>query len=138
MTTPDGKPDPARPDPFRTVGAAARPGPGVDIAALSDLPDPGAIVRDFREGDALFSILLTRRGDVVRAWRNMCPHARWPLERPDGRVVVQEGRYVICSAHGASFMLEDGRCVAGPGLGLGLQALPIVVVDGRILAAADA
>lgn len=128
MTTGD------RPDPFRAVGAAARPAPGTELAALSDLPDPGAIVRDFREGDALFSILLTRRGEIVRAWRNMCPHARWPLERPDGRVVVQEGRYVICSAHGASFTLEDGRCVAGPGFGLGLQAFPIDIVDGRVLA----
>lgn len=128
-------PAPRRVDPFQGVGAAARPAPGAEIAAIEDIPDPGAIVRDFREGDALFSILLTRRGDTVRAWRNLCPHARWPLERPDGRVVVQEGRFVICSAHGASFTLEDGRCVAGPGLGLGLQPIPIDIVDGRIRAA---
>lgn len=125
------------PDVFRDADNPARPAPGVDLARIDEIAASGAIVRDFRKGDALFSVLLTRTGSEVRAWYNICPHARWPLERPDGRVVVQDGRFVICAAHGASFALADGKCVAGPGLGRSLRPLPIVVEDGIVRVAPD-
>jgi nitrite reductase/ring-hydroxylating ferredoxin subunit len=125
------------PDLFRDAQNPARPRPGALIARVDEASDPGAIVRDFRDGDALFSVLVTRSGGEVRAWYNICPHARWPLERPDGQVLVQEGRFLVCAAHGASFTLADGRCLAGPGLGRALRPLPIVVRDGDIRAAPD-
>lgn len=107
----------------------ARPGPGTALIALTDLADPGARAVDFRVGEALFSLIVARRGDVVRAYENICPHARSPMERPDGRVVIHEGRYLVCSAHGASFNLTDGACVGGPGGGP-LTPFPIDVRDG--------
>lgn len=110
---------------------SARPKPGVLLARVSEIADPGAIVRDFREGDALFSLLITRRGDEVSAFENRCPHAGFPLERFDGRVVVL-GENVLCSAHGALFALRDGACVAGPGTGRPLTHFPIETRDGAI------
>ena len=126
-----------RPDLFGDAANPARPKPGTVLAQIDDIADPGAIVRDFRVGDALFSVLLTRQGQTVRAFFNICPHARYPLDRPDGRVVVQDGAYVVCAAHGASFRLGDGKCVAGPGLGDALRALPITLSGADILASAD-
>lgn len=113
----------------------ARPTPGVRIIALESLGDPGGRAVDFRDGDALFSVIVARRGAEVRAYENFCPHAGAPMERPDGRVVMQgEGRFVVCTAHGASFALDTGACVGGPGGGP-LTPFAIEVRDGVVYAA---
>ena len=75
-----------------------------------------------------------RRGDLVVAYENDCPHARQPMERPDGRVVMLERKYLVCSAHGASFRIEDGACAGGPAKG-GLTPFPVETRDGAIYAA---
>ncbi len=103
----------------------ARPPPGALLARLDDIADPGAIVREFAAGEARYSLILARRDGVVRAYENRCPHALYPLERFDGRVLLQEGRYLLCAAHGASFAIEDGRCVGGPGAGRALTPVPV-------------
>jgi nitrite reductase/ring-hydroxylating ferredoxin subunit len=110
----------------------ARPAPGTVVAQLTDIPDPGAIVRDFAEGDALFSLLITRQGERITAFENWCPHAGFPLERPDGRVIVLEGKYLLCAGHGASFAMDSGKCVGGPGTGRPLRAVPVELVDGTV------
>jgi len=92
----------------------ARPAPGARLALLIDIPDDGAAAFDFTHGEARWSVLLARCGDEVFAYENRCPHAGYPLERPDGRVVVQEKRYILCSAHGASFDRTTGACAGGP------------------------
>jgi nitrite reductase/ring-hydroxylating ferredoxin subunit len=112
----------------------ARPKPGAILAALDDIAPGGAIVRDYREGAAWYSLLLARNaaGDVF-AYENVCPHAFAPLERFDGEVIVDERRYLICAMHGASFRIEDGACVGGPGMGLSLTPIAIEVRDENIL-----
>jgi nitrite reductase/ring-hydroxylating ferredoxin subunit len=110
----------------------ARPQPGDIVCALADVKPDGAIVLDFKKGDARFSLLVTRSEAGVSAFENVCPHARSPLERPDGRVVVHQKKFVICAAHGASFQIDTGRCVAGPGLGLGLNRVAVSVLGGQI------
>ena len=112
----------------------ARPAPGSALLALAEMADPDARAVDFRSGDALYSLVVARRGDMVRAYENVCPHARSPLERPDGRVVIDEGGYLVCSAHGASFSIADGGCVGGPASGP-LTPFAIVVRDGVVYAA---
>jgi len=42
--------------------------------------------------------------------------------------MLQEGRYIVCAAHGASFGIEDGRCAGGPcNNGDALERIAIVV-----------
>ena len=113
----------------------ARPAPGALLARLEDAPDGAAIVVDFRQATALFSLILARRGDAIFAYENRCPHAGFPLERPDGRVHVQAGGFLVCSAHGASFALESGACAGGPGNGRGLTPIAVRVENGAILMA---
>lgn len=104
------------------------------LARLDALPDPGAIVAEYEDNDgARRSIILTRSGDSISAFRNKCPHAGYPLQRADGRLVVQENRYLVCSAHGASFTLRDGACAGGPCNGDGLERVLIEVRDGDVL-----
>lgn len=113
---------------------AARPRPGTRLFDLADLDDGEGRAFDFREGEAMFSLIAMRRGEEVIAYENDCPHARQPLDRFDGRVVLMERRYVICAAHGASFRIEDGVCVGGPARG-GLKPFPVVRRDGAVFAA---
>lgn len=117
----------------------AKPKSGDVIARLADVPVEGAIAVDFASGEARFSLIVARSGGVLRGFENVCPHAGFPLERPDGRVPMQEGRYLICSAHGASFDVQSGACVAGPGsgreTGRGLKPVPLRIDDGFVLMA---
>lgn len=108
--------------------------PDTALARVDDLADPCAIVVR-SETDWYASLVITRRGDAIAAFRNRCPHANYPLQRHDGRIVVQEGRYMVCSGHGASFTLEDGACAGGPCNGDGLERVAIVVRDGVVFAA---
>jgi nitrite reductase/ring-hydroxylating ferredoxin subunit len=111
----------------------ARPRAGEVLARLDDIPEGNAIVRDFREGDDLFSLLLVRKNGAVHAYQNLCPHARQRMETILGAVLIEEGAFIVCAAHGASFAIGDGRCVGGPARG-GLTALTIAVRDGDIVA----
>lgn len=114
---------------------AARPLSGAIIAQLADVPDNGAIAVDFANGEQRFSVLLARRGSQVFAFENQCTHARYPLQRSDGRVIVQQERYIVCSMHGASFEMTTGACAGGPCNGEGLTSFAIVVRDGVVVAA---
>ncbi len=102
------------------------------LVRLDALADGGAIVVDVDRAGARLSLILTRSGDRIAAFRNKCPHAGYPLQRADGRVLVQEKRYMICGAHGASFTLTDGACAGGPCNGDGLERVEIDVHNGEI------
>lgn len=108
---------------------------GLLLAPMGSIPDPGAIVVYAGEGDARISLLLTRRGRHVACFRNRCSHANYPLQRADGRISVQDGRYMLCAAHGASYTLEEGACAGGPCNGAGLERLAVAVRDGSVFVA---
>lgn len=108
--------------------------PGLMLTRVDALPDPCAVVVAV-EGDPYASVIVTRRGAHIAAFRNKCPHAGYPLQRADGRIVVQEGRYMVCGAHGASFTLDHGACAGGPCNGDGLERIAVVVRDGAVFAA---
>jgi nitrite reductase/ring-hydroxylating ferredoxin subunit len=102
-------------------------GQGLALARLEELADPCALVVHAGE----IALVLTRAGDRISAFRNRCPHAGYPLQRHDGRIVVHEGRYIVCGAHGASFSF-DGACAGGPCNGDSLEPVAIVVRDGQV------
>lgn len=79
-------------------------------------------------------ILVVRRGDTVRGYRNICPHAGTPLDWTPDRFMSLDGRYLQCATHGALFQVEDGRCVGGPCRGKSLAAIPVTVTDGMVVA----
>jgi nitrite reductase/ring-hydroxylating ferredoxin subunit len=102
--------------------------PGTVLARVDDIADPGAIVVDA----GVRSVLVTRVAAAVAAFHNRCPHAGYPLQRADGRVLVQEGRYIVCGAHGASYALDSGACAGGPCNGEALTRIAVEVRDGEI------
>lgn len=82
-------------------------------------------------GDAE-SLLLHRQGMVVRAWLNVCPHAGRRLDWAPGQFLRSRDGLLVCAAHGASFELDGGQCVAGPCRGDALRAVAVEVRDGKV------
>ncbi len=108
------------------VGAAA------SLLSLDRLADGGfAEVEVTIAGDAE-SLLLYRAGDAVRAWLNICPHAGRRLDWAPGQFLMSKDGLLVCAAHGASFELSGGQCIAGPCRGDALRAVAVVVRDGAV------
>lgn len=102
------------------------------LLKLDQFPDDGlAEVEAVVDGDAE-SLLLFRDGDQVRAWFNVCPHAGRRLDWSPGRFLRSKDGLLVCAAHGASFELGRGECVAGPCRGEALREVAVEVRDGAV------
>ena len=64
-----------------------------------------------------------RHDGRARAYLNQCAHVPVELDWQAGRFFDDEGQYLICATHGATYRPDDGFCVAGPCRGRRLQAL---------------
>lgn len=103
------------------------------ICAVADLANPGA--RGFTLGGGEWPLkgFVVRKGEVIRAYVNYCPHAGFPLNWQPDVFLAPGGNMIRCIMHGALFEIDTGDCVAGPCLGDGLQPLPIHVRDGYVV-----
>ncbi|UOV02639.1 Rieske (2Fe-2S) protein [Pseudoxanthomonas mexicana] len=102
------------------------------LSALNDIADGGfAEVEAMIDGDAE-SLVLYRLGEEVRAWLNVCPHAGRRLDWAPGQFLKSKDGHLVCAAHGASFELDRGDCVAGPCRGDALRAVQVQVRDGEV------
>ncbi len=102
------------------------------ICALDDIADPGSREFVLPGGEDGASGFVVRRGDVVRAYRNRCPHTGVSLNWVPDQFLDPEGSLIQCATHGALFRPEDGRCVRGPCRGRTLEALPVTVENGAV------
>ncbi|HEU4602531.1 MAG TPA: Rieske (2Fe-2S) protein [Steroidobacteraceae bacterium] len=106
---------------------------GLRILSLADLPNPGS--REFKIERAQWPLygFVVRKGDVIAAYLNRCPHAGHPLNlRPD-KFFTPDEALLMCNSHGALFEPESGRCVAGPCTGKALVRIPIRVEGDEVL-----
>lgn len=102
------------------------------LLTLERLPDGTfAEVEAVLDGDAE-SLILYRDGDHVRAWLNVCPHAGRRLDWAPGQFLKSKDGHLVCAAHGASFELLRGECVAGPCRGESLRTVEVDVRDGAV------
>jgi nitrite reductase/ring-hydroxylating ferredoxin subunit len=98
------------------------------LCRLDDVPDGGALALTDADDD----LLLTRRGDAISAFHNVCPHAGQRLDWAPGKFLIRDG-VLVCAAHGASFAALSGACLGGPCRGDGLRAVALRVVAGEVL-----
>lgn len=96
------------------------------LIRLAELPPEGMSEIELTVEGELQSIVLRRSGDRVQAWLNICPHAGRRLDYAPGKFLLDQGR-LVCAAHGASFELEQGVCVAGPCRGASLVPLAVAI-----------
>lgn len=105
------------------------------LLALDHISEGGFVeIEAVINGDAE-SLILFRQGDAVRAWLNICPHAGRRLDWAPGEFLRSKDGLLVCAAHGASFELDRGECVAGPCRGEALRAVPVVVRNGVVVLA---
>jgi len=103
------------------------------ICPLAELDDPGARGFTLGEGEWPLKGFVVRRGAVIRAYVNHCPHAGFPLNWQPHVFLAPGGQLIRCIMHGALFEIDSGECVSGPCAGHGLQPLPIEVRDGCVV-----
>jgi nitrite reductase/ring-hydroxylating ferredoxin subunit len=68
------------------------------------------------------------------AYVNKCRHIAMSLDWVENRFFDEDGRYVLCSTHGALFEPSSGECVSGPPFGKRLIVVPLEIRDGEIYA----
>jgi len=107
----------------------------MSIIAFDALEDGGfAEIEAVLGGDAE-SLIVYRDGNNVRAWLNVCPHAGRRLDWAPGKFLKSKEGLLVCAAHGASFELLHGECVAGPCRGASLRRVQVEVRDGVVIVA---
>lgn len=79
------------------------------------------------------TMFLVRKGGRVYGYRNACPHVDYARMawRKDAYLNGDRSR-IMCSAHGALFRIEDGRCETGPCVGAALEAVDLTMRDGEV------
>ncbi|NDK38290.1 Rieske (2Fe-2S) protein [Pseudoxanthomonas gei] len=82
------------------------------------------------------SLILHRSGSNVHAWLNVCPHAGRRLDWAPGKFLKSKEGHLVCAAHGASFELAGGTCIAGPCRGDSLRAISVEVREGEVVLSA--
>ena len=104
-----------------------------DLCALDEIADPGSRGFEFDLGGVQpLRLFVVRKGDVLTAYRNSCPHTGAPLEWLADQFFDIDNSFIQCAIHGALFRPEDGYCVRGPCAGACLQALELEVAQGRV------
>lgn len=96
------------------------------LIRLAQLPPEGLSEIELPVDGELQSIVLRHHAGHVQAWLNICPHAGRRLDYAPGKFLLDQG-HLVCAAHGASFELEQGRCVAGPCRGASLVPLAVAI-----------
>ena len=103
------------------------------MIAFHSMEDGGFVeVEAVLNGDAE-SLILYRDGQQVRAWLNVCPHAGRRLDWAPGKFLKSREGHLVCAAHGASFELVNGDCIAGPCRGDSLRSVAVEVRDGQVV-----
>jgi nitrite reductase/ring-hydroxylating ferredoxin subunit len=115
------------------AAADAAPAAGEALCRLEALAEGETRGFVLGGGAARLEVFVMRRGAGVLAYINACPHIGTPLDTLPGRFLTADGRYFLCSTHGALFRPEDGYCVDGPCRGKSLTPAPVRIEGGMVL-----
>jgi nitrite reductase/ring-hydroxylating ferredoxin subunit len=87
----------------------------------------------FGTGHEAFRVLLLRTGTGVVAYHNCCPHFSLPLNYEPDIFHIFDGEDLMCAHHTAMFKIATGECFDGPCAGATLTAVPVAVVNGKVV-----
>lgn len=82
-------------------------------------------------GDKYFAV---KKFGKIYAYKNSCPHIGVGLEWVENQFLDSSCSMIQCANHGALFVIETGKCVAGPCSGQKLMSLALQIVDDIIYA----
>jgi len=96
----------------------------VRVCASGDLVEGGEgrrMAASFAGGEAV--VFFVRYGGEVYGYLNRCAHVPMELDWVEGQFFDGEGRYLMCSTHGATYAPDTGKCVGGACRGARLRAV---------------
>lgn len=115
---------------------ARKPTTGEPLCRIDEIGEEGReAIAAGADGEPTY-VALFRRGGRVLAYHNVCPHAGRALNWAPDRFLFTPAGHLVCTAHGATFVLESGMCILGPCMGASLEPFPIRIADGKVYAAA--
>ena len=97
------------------------------IFDLKEWPDAQAVECEGDVEGIASSIIVCKTDDGYAAYLNVCPHVGRRLDWAPGQFLVSAEKLLVCAAHGASFEMAKGECLAGPCRGESLLPVPIRV-----------
>lgn len=104
---------------------------GMDLGAITDIPDQGGRLVEVAVDGDIQSIVLLRRGEDVRAYRNRCPHFQVKLAEKPEFLQTLAGEWLRCSVHYAKFRWDDGLCFSGDCEGERLEQIHVASLGER-------
>jgi nitrite reductase/ring-hydroxylating ferredoxin subunit len=87
-----------------------------------------------RNGQRVEGFVVNFRGSFY-AYVNRCCHIPMPMDWFENQFLSEDGRFIVCATHGATYEPATGECVAGPCPGELLERLPLRVLGGTIFVA---
>lgn len=103
------------------------------LCASETLKEGGTGLRfHILSGGAYTDAFAVRYRGEVYAYLNRCAHQGITLDWNNGEFFDTDGRYLICSAHGALYEPTDGHCVGGRCAGGRLVPLAAIERDGQV------
>lgn len=81
-------------------------------------------------GTAVFAV---KKDGRIYVYRNSCPHLGITLEWNEDQFLDADGALIQCSTHGALFIIESGKCVAGPCIGKALIPIAHRIEQGNVM-----
>jgi nitrite reductase/ring-hydroxylating ferredoxin subunit len=87
-----------------------------------------------KSGGGAVEAFLVNYGGALYAYINRCRHISLTLDWVDNRFFTEDGRYLICANHGATYEPTTGECVWGPCLGASLRNVVLEIAEGKIFA----
>lgn len=98
------------------------------LCNINDLSEPGSKGFTIR-GESIFAVKFDGQ---IFTYKNHCPHLGIELNFQPNVFLDTEGQMIQCANHGALFNINDGKCVSGPCLNKGLEAIPHTIENGNI------
>lgn len=95
---------------------------------VDEIPEGGS--KGFKSNDA--SLFAVKKNGKIFVYINNCPHVHTELNWETDKFLDSSNTMIQCANHGALFVIENGKCVAGPCSGKNLTAVPFDIVDGVI------
>jgi nitrite reductase/ring-hydroxylating ferredoxin subunit len=112
-----------------------RLGPGRLLCRLDSIEDGGCTELRCGEAEEDLRVIVVRKAGMAWAYINRCPHFSLPLNAVPNRFLTFPPHRLMCAYHCAVFRFEDGVCIEGPAQGMRLDAIPVTVVGGDVIAA---
>jgi nitrite reductase/ring-hydroxylating ferredoxin subunit len=102
------------------------------LCTIEGMQDPGTKNVVLGEPPDELDIVIVQEHGVHYAYINSCPHEHIPLETFPNHFLTEDKTHLLCSGHGARFVLATGECVSGPCLGRSLTRLRIEERGGAV------